>query len=422
MNARVMHIQGEADASQRARWPKIDYGRLSSGGGHQTISEREIWEVVAIEDRFLRNLRITLGYHDLLLDMAELLGERNVTWPAFACWASRTAGSFIRGEYIPDSVQRYLDSLKWVHTALHAVHRLLLGMRREAPPPSSLLGDIVQRVSDEITVNVSWGNHMVFEDIAPLYARLRETVGNGLTYDQQALDRFTSRLKPGPVEQDGQGLLIDAFTSYYRAIFETDVKKKAELILLGNNQVGLHEQTRLQPTIDKSLDAPIADIIAKTARTRARELTHRRMHGFVDQQIDRVLEPLSRKMQNEWRSIATGWFMHLQLPDRNYPDRLVIDRIQVGVDVPRRSKRSAFPPQLTRLHNIELKALLYDLDKSPNTIEGTRVENWAALDDRMDYLVDLFRTRQQDKLLYRQPFSDEQIRDLRRNEIPSGAL
>ena len=39
----------------------------------------------------------------------------------------------------------------------------------------------------------------------------------------------------------------------------------------------------------------------------------------------------------------------------------------------------------------------------------SRAEDWADLGDRMNYVVDFFRTRQQDRGLYAQPFSDEQV-------------
>jgi hypothetical protein len=38
--------------------------------------------------------------------------------------------------------------------------------------------------------------------------------------------------------------------SYYRALFEADAKRRAELVLLANLDIGVHEQT---------LDAPVPD-------------------------------------------------------------------------------------------------------------------------------------------------------------------
>lgn len=402
----------------------IDLSGLSRGNGHRSITERETREIIEITDPAMRNLRITLGYHDILLGMARLIGERNLSWPAFACWASRTAGSFIRGEYVPASVKAFLDQLKPLYSGLHTAHRILTGVRGKSLPEKSLLAGIIERMSHEITIQVGWGNDMVFEDIAPHYAAMIDAFATATTYDQRALDRFLSRFRPGDVQNGGQDLLARAFTAYYRAIFEHNPKKKAELVLLGNNLIGFHEQSRLQPAIEKSMNAPIADLITRTAQDRARELTHRRMHGWVDRQIDRLLDTLSLWIKHEWESIATSWYMHLQLPDESAtsPDEIVTGKIKVGVDVPPRSKHRPFPSELTQLQSIELKALLYDLDRTPNTLENSRPDTWARLGDRMNFLVDLFRAMQQKKELYLQPFTDVQIADIRRGEMPDGNL
>lgn len=50
-----------------------------------------------------------------------------------------------------------------------------------------------------------------------------------------------------------------AFRRYYAALFEPDAKLRAELLLLGNIEVGYHEQTRLQPEIVAALDAAVID-------------------------------------------------------------------------------------------------------------------------------------------------------------------
>jgi hypothetical protein len=65
-------------------------------------------------------------------------------------------------------------------------------------------------------------------------------------------------LRPGE-PPDGQRYLRQAFRRYYQAHFEADVRTKAELLLLANLEIGFHAQTRLQPEIAESLNAPIVD-------------------------------------------------------------------------------------------------------------------------------------------------------------------
>ena len=72
------------------------------------IGEAEVAEILAIRDPVLRNLWITLAYHDLALRMTRIVGARNVSWVAFATWASKTAGVSIRKEQLSDLLRGHL--------------------------------------------------------------------------------------------------------------------------------------------------------------------------------------------------------------------------------------------------------------------------------------------------------------------------
>lgn len=388
-------------------------GALPSDPDFRPITVREVEEIIALTDPVQRNLRITQAYHELKIGMTYLLGRDNVSWCAFATWASRTAGRFIRGEYVPSIVQGYMDKLELFHRGIHVLHRLLTGMRRDEHPPHSVLWGAVERVTRVVTENVGWGNHLVFEDMAPLYARMLEEFMGATTYDQRAIDRFVSVLRPGPVEEGGQDLLMSAFRNYYKAMFDPDRKTRAELILLANNQVGYHEQTRLQDPIVNSLNAPIADLIVRAAQDRAHALMHEKLHNAVDGLIDRLLRPLYTWLQREWAGVATRWLMRLELPNVT---------LSLGEDLPQRCEHLMFPQELMELENTELRALLYELDHTPNTTEGSGARNWGELADRMNFVVDFFRTRQQDHSLYRQPFTDAQVIIIRDGGIPEGDI
>ena len=72
-----------------------------------------------------RNLRITQTYHELAVALVEQLGQINATWYAYATWASRTAGVFIRGENIKAANRRYLNSSNAVQNDTGRVKILL---------------------------------------------------------------------------------------------------------------------------------------------------------------------------------------------------------------------------------------------------------------------------------------------------------
>lgn len=375
---------------------------------------REVDSIIAMTEPVTRNLRITLSYHELTLGMVDLLGSQNVSWVAFATWASRTAGRFIRNDYMPNIVNAYMDKLAFFHRGVHFAHNLLTGVRRRhTPPPRSLLEETVERVSDIISDHIGTGNNSLYIDVAPVFASMIERFRGATTHDRKDLEAFLATLRPGPVDRDGQDLLMEAFTYYHEAMFEPDRKRRAELILLANNLVGLHEQSRLQQHIFHSLNAPVASLIADAAQQRARALTHSSFHAPVDGMIDRMLRPFYKWLQLEWASVATRWLMRIELPELT---------LSLGEDLPNRCEHYMFPRDLMVIEHPSLRELLDRMDYTPDTVEGSAAENWGSLEDRMNFIVDFFRTRQQDESLLSAPFTEPQIQTIRRNEVPDGEL
>ena len=367
-------------------------------------------EIIRIKDPILRNLHITLGYHELTMAMSRLLGSENLSWVGFATWASRTAGRFIRNDYMPNIVRAYMAKLAYFHRGMHFAHSVMTGVHRSrSAPRRSVMEETVERISRVVTSNIAMGNTSLFVDVGPVFARMVERFRDLSRPDRRALDEFQSHLRPGPVQSGGQELLRQAFGHYYHAIFETDRKRKAERILLANNLVGYHEQNRLQKHIYQSLNAPVAELIAQAAHMRARELTHERLRGPVDGMVDRMMRPFYRWLQREWTSVATRWLMRIELPEMS---------LSLGEDLPERCEHFMFPRDLMVIENPELAALLQRLDYTPDTVEGSAASNWASIEDRMNFIVDFFRTRQQDASLFSAPFTAEQISVIRRNGCP----
>jgi len=53
---------------------------------------------------------------------------------------------------------------------------------------------------------------------------------------------------------------------------------------------------------------------------------------------------------------------------------------------------------------------------------GDAASDWARLRERMNYIVNLFRSRQQDPSLAVPPFSAEQLVTMQAGTVPSGPL
>ncbi|HWU91305.1 MAG TPA: hypothetical protein VN253_28760, partial [Kofleriaceae bacterium] len=233
-------------------------------------------------------------------------------------------------------------------------------------------------------------------------------------FDAKHIDAFVAEnLTPGPVDEGGQDLLIQAFRTYYDAMLETDAGKKAQQIFLANALVGYHEQIRLQDPIVASLNAPLIDVFVGKAKAQAKIRPSSLLHSMIEAIIDDVLHPLGKRIEKEWQEVSTRWLMSLALPD-------VV--LHLGEDVVPLSTTQMFPDELATATFEPLIELLAKLDRMPNTVAGSAARNWGDLGDRMGFVVDFFRTRQQDASLYRQPFTDEQVVAFSAGTMPPGKL
>jgi hypothetical protein len=377
----------------------------------------EIEAIAALTDVVQRNLQITLAYHNLTHAMALYLGRPNVSWCAYATWASKTAGSFIRGESITMAMQKYLKNADYIHQTVARLNRMV-GWFANVTFDPFFFNSLLQQVNDEITINVAEGNLLVFAEMAPFYAHFIEAFVDSDAYDQAELDRFlVDHFTPGPVSTGGQDMLIAAFTYYYTAMFVAQRKLKAELILLANLLVGYHEQTRLQEAITGSMEAPLnlkieSAFLRRTQRWLAAN-TPAVMSGLLWMIWQKPLQKLARRLAAEWRAISTQRIMTLHLP---------AETLGLGRDVTPLPSGQMFPDELKVVEHAELRALLHELDRTPDTSQGSAAADWGCLPDRMNFVVDFFRSRQQDMRLYEQPFTLDQIMVIRAGGIPTGRL
>ena len=224
------------------------------------LNDEMIGATLANPNLVVRNLQVTMGYYRLSRGMRRLIGDRNVSWVGMATYASKTAGQAIRHELMPKRLKSTLiRAAGYDATHMFIREELMAAATADAsddlsPEASSRLAEALRQVS----LLVSEGNVMVYAELANPFLDLVEGHTRQWDRDDAAFEAFlTARLRPGPVEADGQDLLREAFGAYYDARFETDHKRKAEHVFHGNLLVGLHEQTRLQPYIEQALAAPL---------------------------------------------------------------------------------------------------------------------------------------------------------------------
>jgi hypothetical protein len=355
----------------------------------------DVRRIAAIRSPVLRNLEITYAYSRLAAEVAARSGQ-GANWNTFATWASRQAGSTIRGE---DTIDLLQDRLLRNRDLLHPVSsfgRWLLrrGLFDRESKLGRLLGrlhtpfDAVELASDA----VARGNRKVFEEIGYEFARYLEC---------DDLDAFLGGLRPGD-PPDGQRLLRSAFTRYAQVATEPDPEARTQLLLLANLEIGLHEQTRLQPEITEALDAPYV-----TEEELGRMLCPGR-RPRIQKLAAKLAAPAQGALAELARALITHSLMVLSLPGR-------ILALGANLDDP-------YPDALRELTNVELEALVARFEPVAPAPDLSGARDWSNFDQRMHYIVHLFRAFHARGDLAGPPFTPEQVKRFLAGVIPDGNL
>ena len=375
----------------------------------------EVRRITGIADPVIRNLEITHCYSRLAAAVAARTGE-GANWCTYATWASRQAGGTIRGEDLLDHLERRLRHGFELLRPARSLWVLLL--RRGLFRPDTRLGrltarlhtpfDAFERASDA----VARGNKKVFEEIGLEFARYLEECPEDVMPDSPEFRAFVDRLRPGD-PPDGQRYLRQAFARYQRQRFEDDPKSRSELAFLANLEIGMHEQTRLQPEIREALDAPYV----------VKEDLDRRLLGVLLPQaacwrasLQRSLAapilPLASSAQRAAadlaREVITECFMVLSLPGRV---------LSLGAHL-----EEPYPEALSEPLSTELIELLTRFEPGLPALDDCGARDWSDFEQRMHYIVHLFRAFHEREELFRAPFSADQVRRFTAGVVPDGEI
>jgi hypothetical protein len=363
------------------------------------MRQEEIDAIQAMDNLILRNLKITQSYYRLAQEMKDVSGDKDVSWLSFGAYASKTAGYSIRHELLPRDLERVFCSFYLYRRMIAFLRRFLVSVY-ERDQELDLIGQILTGISQRI----SEGNLLVFEELAPAFNQMAADFAADSEYDEEKLAHYLTCFKPGPVEGGGQDHVIEAFRAYYEAKFATDAKRRAELVFLANMLVGLHEQTRLQPKIAEAMYTPVDEVLGEQVRM----ITPlgNRISGW----LHRAVLAISRRV---FAGIATQLFMTIYLPT---------GELRLGSDVKPSKRNETFPPDLQQIKSEQVREILGRYDRSGDTLHRSRADDWSDLDDRMNYIVDLFRSYQQEPALFEPPFTPEQMAEMDDGRIPEGEL
>jgi hypothetical protein len=357
------------------------------------LTKEYLQSVVDQESLVVRNLQVTQGYYRLSQGMKRYVSSANVSWCGFATHASKTAGQALRHELMPRFLRAAMIRLSGYDNTFAFFNE---GLREHGPDLAdehlSRLGQALRRVSEL----VSEGNITVFEELAYPFADFLTTFKRIWVYDKGQLQVFLDKhFRPGPLHEGGQDYLIEAFTAYHDARFETRPKQKAELVLHGNLLVGLHEQTRLQPQIEQALAVPIK-FFAEPGQAGTNAVSRR--------------TAATRSMVSR---AVTQMMMLITLPSR---------QLKLGQNVVAPTGVLSFPQDLLQIESRRCLELVRQFETGQDTLSGSAAADWASLDERMSFVVDFFRSHQQYAPMWEPPFLQEQAPVIESGHFPAGPL
>ena len=363
-------------AQQRAVRPagqevQLTDGLLTSG----EVSHRRV-EAVTFEPMSdaLRNHLVTLTYVELSNAMAELLGHDDANWCTLAVWPSLTVGHTIRAGR-RDGLLRTLARLP-----LPAVLQQRLVRRADHAKPAAKA--IMNRA-------LATGNRGVFYEVGLTWTDFLATFGTADRHaraepDWAEFERFSRRVlstpaPPGRAWMQGDlTKLRDGYRAYLEAMHTADEERRAQLILLGNMCIGAHEQLRLQHWLELSAFAPI-----------------RRITRFFDDQRSRN------------RGIALFEALWTRfLTKRVFLVEMAGERLAVGRPLPPHPSSDGvlYPGPLATLHGAPAETFDRIVAAGGRGGGTAGAGRWTDIDQRMAFIVSLFRSRQRAGLVGINPY------------------
>lgn len=369
-------------------------------------SAQDIQTTVGLSDQpILRNRKVTQGYHDLSIAGAEFTGGQNLNWCGFACWSSKMIGKFLESEIIISKLCEKLGGHPNSYSDwCREIQAKVMKNRPSVVLTEAYLKNPLKCVLDDSTSSLAAGNAMVYSELATVFSNMISVLGNDSEYSESRVHRVIDQLKDGPSQDNGQTLLKNAIGNYYRARFEGE-DAKAELVLLANLQVGLHEQTRLQHDIASFIQAPVVDPLIRPADQTGTGIwaLGTSLHAWLHNMFIKLVKPGAHAVMRAWEDVVTEHLLVLELPRQT---------LQLGHDVVPPPNSPIFPKMLETIEHEELAALLRTYRADGTSAEGSAARDWTDLNQRMRYISVLFRSHQFDKSLLEEPFTPQQRHDI----------
>jgi len=371
-------------------------------------SPAHVADVLSISDRVLRNYWVTQSYADLSRGVAAILDPASANWCTFGTWASFTVGENLRGEAIPgwlhDRVMGDDGMMGAIHAAnsraaSHGIGHVIDELRPEH------LEDLLRDLFGACASNLSDGNTEVFSEIAPGSATFIESFSDSSRSPEESRQAVLAVCKDAP-EFEGVNRLAAGYSLWCDAMGEVDPVRKSQLIVAGSCQLGAHEQHHLQAAISGSMDMGVNQSAGKL---------HKKLDGEghleakVADAVADILRPVETAVGDAWGSVMTALLGTIMLPEGTF---------RLDHDVPQSPDGPFIPGDLDPVVVAELDEVLSRFDRSDGHGRRSAAADWVSLDDRMNYIVNLFRSRHHRSELFAEPFGEAVIASIEADEVP----
>jgi hypothetical protein len=298
--------------------------------------------ILAVDDPENANRAITNAHYELSLALDSVLGsETGANFHTWAVWGSREAGRTIGRRDVPGLRGRVALLGAAIGGALGSGLVGVVGGIVAAVTVGGFAALVAHRELARARHAISHGNRIVLDEIGGVTARFVASCAPGGGTGQ--LEAFLGTLQRGATAAGGQDLLRGAFAAYHRARDEHDPSRRHQLVFAGNCLAVWHEHVRLQHDIAAALPSWLRRVI-----------TRRLLHFSVGPEPLHVGHDLTPVERDAWPSTLTV----LDLP-------------------------------LARA----VVAAMRDPRRPSGALRGSAATDWTVLHQRMNYVVDLFRSR-----------------------------
>jgi hypothetical protein len=365
----------------------------------RAIDTEMVAKICCLPDDLFRLRWVSYAYHDLDQRLAVGLGN-NASWPAFARWSAYTIGEALR----LDEVNPRLEDVLRDHALPGRITGPLVRMQR-----------YVRTLDDGAMPRMlALGNRLVFHEVGWTVAHFLTWIEGQEGRDAEAWNAYERRIEPFPptdfFRPSYPGWLRGGIRAYYDAWWEHDPVRKAQLVLLGNMLIGAYEQWRVDSFFEVALDFNPGTLIERLriANHDALEIELNGIRRGEGRRSFRQQRGMLNWMADAYAAFLTRCVLTWEAPlESRSPMAL-----RLGCDLP--SRRGALPqsPDLQDLDD-DVQRIFDSFDRSGGQLRGTGARNWRRFSDRMSFIVNLFRTQQQNPNLRVAPsFDDRRLLEL----------